>query len=209
MKSIFNTLRKLSGGRLSQSQVDAGNHIADKLGKEPLAQLLNVATATASTNTPIATPMQLSKQGLTLIAQFEGFRPKPYLDAVGVPTIGYGNTYYLDGRKVKMTDKPISRDEALQLKLDIINKDFAPVVNRLLEKEIKSGQITQNMFDALISLAYNIGIGNLSKSSVIRHLKAGNKQQAGDAFLMWNKAKGRVLNGLVRRRKREREVFLA
>lgn len=201
MKSIFNTLRKLSGGRLSQSQVDAGNHIADKLGKEPLAQLLNVATATAST-----TPMQLSKQGLTLIAQFEGFRPKPYLDAVGVPTIGYGNTYYLDGRKVKMTDKPISRDEALQLKLDIINKDFAPAVRKALADS--KVPITQNMFDACVSLAYNIGVSAFAKSSVVRYLNAGNKQKAGDAFLLWNKAKGKVLAGLDRRRRAERKIFL-
>lgn len=82
------------------------------------------------------------------------------------------------------------------------------ILSCLLEKEIKLGQITQNMFDALISLAYNIGIGNLSKSSVIRHLKAGNKQQAGDAFLMWNKARGKVLAGLDRRRKVERKIFL-
>ncbi|MDO4896309.1 MAG: lysozyme [Moraxella sp.] len=199
MKEFFNWYRKEMGGRLTQHQVDQANALIDKVGVDEAKKRL------AKTNWQ----MSLSDKGFNLIAQFEGFRSAPYLDAVKVPTIGYGNTYYLDGRKVKMTDKPISRDEAKKLKMAVINKDFAPVVNRLLETQIKAGQITQNMFDALISLAYNIGVGGLSKSSVIRHLKNGDKQKAGDAFLLWNKAGGKVLNGLTRRRKEERAVFLA
>lgn len=151
--------------------------------------------------------MSLSEKGFEMLAVFEGFRSKPYLDSVRVPTIGYGNTYYLDGTKVKMTDPPISKEDAKILKMAVINKDFAPAVNRLLETQIKAGQISQNMFDALISLGYNIGVEGLAGSSVIRYIKNGNKQKAGDAFLLWKNAGGRPI--LLTRRKKERSVFLA
>ncbi len=200
MKNIFNKLRSMSGGRLTQSQVDAANAIATVVGDKPLASLLGVAVATANDDV-----MQLSDVGFQLIAEFEGFRSAPYLDAVGIPTIGYGNTYYTDGRKVKMSDKPISRDEAKALKLAIINKDFAPAVRRVIQGV--PIPVTQGMFDAMVSLAYNIGTGAFAKSSVVRHLKQGNKEAAADAFLLWNKAGGRVLNGLTRRRQAERRVF--
>lgn len=151
--------------------------------------------------------MKLSDKGFEMLAVFEGFRSAPYRDSVGVPTIGYGNTYYLDGRKVTMSDKPISKDEAKKLKIAVINKDFAPAVNRLLENQIKAGKITQNMFDALISLVYNIGVGALAKSSVINHLKNDDKQKSADAFLLWKNAGGKPI--LLKRRQKEREVFLA
>ena len=200
MKEFFSWYRKQMGGKLTQSQVDDANALIDKMGIEQAKILL------AKTK-PNTAHMALSDKGFDMIATFEGFRPKPYLDAVGVPTIGYGNTYYLDGRKVKMTDKPISRDEAKRLKMAVINKDFAPAVRKALADS--KVPIAQNMFDACVSLAYNIGVSAFAKSSVVRYLNAGNKQKAGDAFLMWNKAGGMVLDGLARRRKREREVFLA
>lgn len=153
--------------------------------------------------------MQLSFKGLELIKSFEGFRSKPYLDTVGVPTIGYGNTYYANGRKVSLQDKPLSQQEASDLKQVIINQDFVPTINQLLKEEISQGLITQNMFDALVSLAYNIGLGNLKKSSVIRLLKQGNKQGSADAFLLWDKAGGKTLSGLTQRRKKERLLFLS
>lgn len=198
VKDIFNRLRAMSGGRLTQNQVDSANVIIDQVGLDKLAEMLGVVGQ-----------MQLSDDGFNLIAEFEGFRSAPYLDAVGVPTIGYGNTYYLDGRKVKMTDTPISKDEAKALKLAIINQDFSPAVNVMFADEIAQGQITQNMFDALISLAYNIGTSALAKSNIYRHIKAGDYQKAGQAFLLYNKAGGRVLNGLVRRREKEKQLFNA
>lgn len=148
---------------------------------------------------------QLSDKGLELIKQFEGFRSAPYKDAVGVWTIGYGNTYYPSGKKVTANDTPLSRQQAHDLKLTIINQDFAPKVRELID----GLPINQNQFDALVSLAYNIGVGALAKSSVIRHLKQGNIKASADAFLLYNKAGGRVLAGLDRRRKAERAWFLA
>ena len=195
MKEFFDWYRKEMGGLLTQKQVDEANALIEKVGIDEAKKQLGK---------PV---MRLSDKGFEMLAVFEGFRSAPYRDSVGVPTIGYGNTYYLDGRKVKMSDPPISRDEAKKLKMAVINRDFAPVVNRLLSEQIAKGQITQNMFDALISLAYNIGVGGLSKSSVIRHLKNGDKQKAGDAFLMWKNAGGKPI--LLKRRQKERAVFLA
>lgn len=151
--------------------------------------------------------LQLSANGMRLIKEFEGFRSSPYKDAVGVPTIGYGNTYYLDGRKVTLRDKPLTQQEAHDLKMAITNRDFAPAVRKALAGSKVA--ITQNMFDACVSLAYNIGVSAFAKSSVVRQLNAGNKQKAGDAFLMWDKAGGKTLLGLTRRRNAERKLFLA
>ena len=195
MKEFFDWYRKEMGGQLTQKQVDDANALIEKVGIDEAKKQLGK---------PV---MRLSDKGFEMLAEFEGFRSAPYRDSVGVPTIGYGNTYYLDGRKVKMSDPPISRDEAKKLKMAVINRDFAPVVNRLLADQIAKGQITQNMFDALISLAYNIGVGALSKSSVIRHLKNGDKQKAADAFLLWKNAGGKPI--LLKRRQKERAVFLA
>ena len=202
MKEFFDWFRQEMGGKLTQAQVNYANELLQKMDIEQAKTKL-----LAKYQSVPDWHMKLSDKGFEMLALFEGFRSAPYRDAVGVPTIGYGNTYYLDGRKVKMTDKPISRDEAKRLKMVVINKDFSPAVRKTLADS--KVPITQNMFDACVSLAYNIGVSAFAKSSVVRYLNAGNKQKAGDAFLLWNKAGGRVLDGLARRRKREREVFLA
>ena len=83
------------------------------------------------------------------------------------------------------------------------------MINELLKREIACGFITQNMYDAIISLAYNIGVNGFKRSSVLRLLKQGDKLAAADAFLLWNKAGGKVLKGLVNRQKKELEIFLS
>ena len=153
--------------------------------------------------------MKISDNGLRLIQEFESFEPKPYLDSAKVWTIGYGSTYYPNGTRVTGRDKPITREYAETIQRHVIATDFEPVINELLEKEIASGFITQNMYDAIISLTYNIGVNGFRKSSVLRLLKQGDKHNAGNAFLLWNKAGGKVLKGLVNRRKKERELFLS
>lgn len=154
----------------------------------------------------------LSDVGVNLIKSFESYVGEPYRDAVGVWTIGYGNTYYPNRQKVRSTDRAISEPEAAKLKQDIINMDFAPAVNLMFADEIADGFVNQAMFDAIVSLAYNIGTRGLAGSSVARHIKARNKQKAADAFLAWNKGRvrGRLteLRGLTRRRQAERKLFL-
>ena len=153
--------------------------------------------------------MKLSENGLKLIQEFENFVATPYLDSARVWTIGYGSTYYPNGKKVTGKDKPITRTYADTMQRHIITTDFEPVVNDLLKKEIASGFITQNMYDAILSLTYNIGVNGFKKSSVLRLLKQGDKLNASNAFLLWNMAGGKVLRGLVRRRERERKLFLS
>lgn len=124
-------------------------------------------------------------------------------------TIGYGCTYYLDGKKVKLTDKPLTKAQASELQLAVINRDFAPKIATLLDNQIKSHFVTQTMFDACVSLAYNIGMANFSGSSVVRYIKVNNKLKAADSFLLWKMAQGEVLQGLINRRVAERKVFLS
>ena len=202
---FFDWLRSMQDDKkLTQNEVDTANALLSNTDATTLKNWLMDINNWSDTS-----GMTLSKKGLDIIKQFEGFRSEPYRDSVGVWTIGYGNTYYPSGKKVSASDKHLTENEASKLKLDIINKDFSPSVNLLLKKEIEQGKITQNMFDALLSLIYNIGVGAFSSSSVIRHLKAGDKESAAKAFLMWDKAKGKTLKGLTIRRQKESDLFLS
>lgn len=195
--------------RLTQSMVDGANELLAYIEPKELQQSI----AKINNWQVNREGMQLSKKGSDFIKSYERFMSNPYRDAVGVWTIGFGNTYYEDRRKVSGSDKPISEVRASELKQNIINMDFAPAVNLLFADEIARGQINQNQFDALLSLAYNIGVGAISKSSVLRYIKAGNMTAAADSFLLWDKGtvngKKQRLAGLTRRRKDERKMFLS
>ena len=198
-----------SNGRLTQGMVDGANELLTFVTPEYLQEsLIKLNDWKGST-----VSMALSNNGSEFIKDYEKFISKPYRDAVGVWTIGYGNTYYPNRQSVKSTDAPLTEPQAAKLKQDIINMDFAPAVNLLFADEIAAGKITQNMFDALVSLAYNIGTRGLAGSSVYKYIKAGDYKRAADNFLSWNKGrvngKLEVLGGLVRRRNDERDLFLA
>ena len=207
-KDLFDWMREhQSNKRLTQAMVDGGKAMIASMG------ILEVKKALTKINGwDDVSGLKISETGITLIADFEKFVPTPYLDAVGVWTIGYGNTYYLNGRKVKSTDPTLTLAQATKLKMDIIDRDFAAAVNIMFADQITAGKIKQHQFDALVSLAYNIGTSALQGSSVARYVKAGKMTAAADAFLLWNKGKvnGRrvVLKGLVRRREAERKMFL-
>lgn len=157
--------------------------------------------------------MQLSEAGMAMLNEFEGFSSVPYLDSVKKPTIGYGTTYYPDRTPVRMTDKPITRAEAARIKQAVLNQDFSPAVNMMFADEIERGKLTQNMFDALISLVYNIGIMGLKSSSIYRNIKKGSYKAAANSFLLYNKGRinGRLeyIEGLAIRRAKEKALFLA
>lgn len=207
-KEFFDWLRShQDNNKLTQPMVDGAKAMIASMGIDDVKKsLIKINQWQDSSG------MKISADGVAMIADFEKYVGTPYLDAVGVWTIGYGNTYYPNGRKVKSSDAPITIEEAKKLKMDIINRDFAAAVNIMLEKEISKGKIKQHQFDALVSLAYNIGISALQGSSVLRNLKAGKVTAAADSFLLWNKGsvRGRrvVLKGLVRRREAERKMFL-
>jgi lysozyme len=142
--------------------------------------------------------------GLQLIKEFEGFRSQPYLDSVGVATIGYGATHYTDGSKVTMKDKPIDEATANKLLQDLLNIEFCPKVASLIKVNVND-----NQFSSMVCFAYNLGVNNLAQSTLLRCLNARNFNDAANEFLRWNKAGGIVLAGLTRRRQAEKALFLA
>jgi lysozyme len=141
--------------------------------------------------------MKTNDAGLALIRQFEGCRLKAYKCPAGVWTIGYGWTH-----GVKPTDQwtQAQAEEMLVKGLD--------QYENAVQSAIGAHVTTSNQFSALVSICYNIGAGNFVKSSMLRHHKAGDYQKAADAFLLWNKAGGKVLNGLTKRRQAERALYL-
>lgn len=147
--------------------------------------------------------MKISEKGLNLIKAFEGLRLKPYKDAVGIPTIGYGNTYYEDGRKVSLSDPAVTEERATEL-LKMVVKRYEDAINRYVQVPI-----TQNQFDALVSFAYNVGNENVRKSTLMKLLNRKQYTEAADQLLRWNKAGGKTLKGLTRRRQAERVLFLS
>lgn len=146
--------------------------------------------------------MQTSEKGIALIKQFEGCKLTAYQDSVGVWTIGYGWTQPVDGKPIRagMTIKQETAERLLKTGLVSYESD----VFRL----VKVG-LTQGQFDALVSFTYNLGARSLSTSTLLRKLNAGDYAGAADEFLRWNKAGGKVLNGLARRREAERALFLS
>ncbi|WP_392420145.1 lysozyme [Capnocytophaga canis] len=146
--------------------------------------------------------MKTSQQGIDLIKKWEGFRSAPYLDAAKVPTIGYGTTFYPNGKKVSMSDKPITEQEA-EAYLRAVIAQFEQVVNRLV-----SSKINQNQFDALVSFVYNVGAGNFQKSTLLKLVNENpNHPDIGNWFLKYNKASGRELKGLTNRRNDEASLY--
>ena len=146
--------------------------------------------------------MKLGSKGLELIKSFEGFYSKPYLDPIGIPTIGYGATYYLNKKKVTMKDKPLTEKEASDLLKEMMT-NYENDVKRLVKRELN-----QNQFDALVSFTYNLGSTNLGKSTLLKKVNANSCDKTiKDEFLKWNKAGGKVLNGLTRRRNAEAELY--
>lgn len=139
--------------------------------------------------------MEMSNAGLDLIKRFEGLRLTSYLCPAKVWTVGYGST----GPHVK-AGMTITEDEAEAL----LRKDVAR-----FERGVSAlvGDTTQGRFDALVSFAFNIGLGALQSSTLMKMHKAGNYDAAAAQFARWNKAGGRVLAGLSKRRAAEAELY--
>ncbi len=142
-----------------------------------------------------------SSEGLNLIKGFEGKRLTSYDDGVGIWTIGYGTIKYPNGVRVKKGDTCTERQAETYLKNDL--NRFEVAINKLVKVPL-----SQNQFDALASFTYNLGETNLANSTLLKKLNKGDYQGAADQFLVWNKAGGKVMKGLVRRREAERALFL-
>jgi len=145
--------------------------------------------------------MELSQKGKALIMQFEGCKLLAYQDSVGIWTIGFGNIYYENNVAVKKGDI-ITHNRAIEL-FNLIVKRFEVDVDSLV-----TSNVNQNQFDAMVSLAYNIGIGNFKSSSLLKMVnKSPNDTAIYLQFLRWNKAKGKVIEGLTRRRMAESNLY--
>lgn len=165
---------------------------------------------------------EVNQAGVNLIKSFEGIvdgDPRtvnldPYADPIGILTIGWGHALTFGERFLRnnkadrglakaLYPNGITRAEAEELlKHDI--REHTRELGTLVKVSV-----TDNQYAAMASLAFNIGVGNFKKSSVLRLLNQGNVKEAANRFLLWNKAGGKVLAGLVRRRKAERELFLS
>jgi lysozyme len=166
------------------------------------------------TPSPEPAPAVISQRGVDLIKHFEScLKPvtvkgvqmfAAYADPAHgwkVPTIGWGTITYEDGRKVAQGDliNQARADELLAWELGV----KAEAVRRLVNVPLNSDQ-----FAALVSFAYNVGPGNLGRSTLLKKLNAGDYAGAADEFPKWNRAAGKVLRGLTRRRNSERNLFL-
>ena len=140
--------------------------------------------------------MNTSRNGIELIKRFEGCRLETYICPAGVFTIGYGHT----GADVKSGLKITQEEAEILLKNDL--KAFEKEVQRIIKKEL-----TQNQFDALVSFAYNLGLESLRKSTLAKLINQGKIKEAANQFERWVYANGVKLNGLIRRRKAEKELF--
>ena len=143
--------------------------------------------------------LHISPAGRAMIERFEGLRLTAYQDIVGVWTIGYGHT----GPEVR-PGLTITKEQADQWLTDRLENEFGAAVNRL----VGDAPTTQGQFDAMVSLTYNIGVGGFSKSSVLHQHLAGDYDEAADAFMLWNKAGGQVVDALDARRQEEGQVYM-
>jgi GH24 family phage-related lysozyme (muramidase) len=146
--------------------------------------------------------MKTGERGLKLIKEFEGCKLKAYQCPAGVWTIGIGSTHYGDGTPVTKNRTLPNEGAAMALLAATIGQ-YEKAVNAT------GVELTQNEYDALVCLCYNIGAGNFFKSTLVKMLKAGDdKAEIAKQFLRWDKAGGKPLAGLTRRRNAEAELFL-
>jgi len=168
--------------------------------------------------------VKLSKAGADLMHRFEGFRTKPYLCPAHIWTIGYGHVLYQEQIRLPVArtpEKPAAmirkemplkpEDNRVWTKQEIealFAKDVATFERGVL-RLVPGSAGRQGAFDALVSFAYNAGLGNLQRSQIRMRANRGEWEAAAEAFMTWVKGGGKVLPGLVKRREAERVLFLA
>lgn len=144
-----------------------------------------------------------NNRAVELVRRWEGCKLRPYLDVAGIPTIAYGAIYRLDGSRVAITDPAISQEEANALLARDVGRASSGVL-RLVPAIRLSGAQTA----ALTDFCYNLGTGTFQHSTLRQMILAGEMKLAADQFGLYVHAGGRVIDGLVRRRAAEREVWL-
>ena len=168
--------------------------------------------------------MKLSKAGADLMHRYEGFRSRPYLCPAHIWTIGYGHVLYqeqirlpmvrVDGKDIPMIRKemPLKPEDNRVWTKEEIEELFADDVatfERGVLRLVPGCAGRQGAFDALVSISFNFGLGNLQRSTIRMKANRGDWDGAAEAFMMWTKGGGQVLPGLVKRRKAEIALFLS
>lgn len=148
--------------------------------------------------------MRTSDKGIALIKAHEGLRLEAYPDpgyGWARATIGYGHTS-------QAGDPPVTRGMKITEvgATEILKSDLRTFERYVIDAV--TVPLNQNQFDALVSFTFNLGPGNLRKSTLLRKLNARDYAEAAEQFLVWNKSNGKVLNGLTKRRHAERSLFL-
>ena len=146
--------------------------------------------------------MRINEAGLDIIKYYEGWSSRPYKCPAGIATIGYGSTWDINGEKVNMNHKKVTKEQGEALLLRELRH-----VDHAIRKLVKA-ELTENMYSSLASIIYNIGSGNFQRSTLRMKLNRGWYEAAADEFPKWRRAGGRILPGLVRRRKAEMGLFL-
>ena len=147
--------------------------------------------------------MTASDRAKSLVKKFEGLVTKAYLCPAGVITIGYGHTATLDGRKLTINDSVTQAQADALLDSDLSNFS-ASLLHALDASEIV---VNQNQFDALVSFAFNVGVHALVTSTLWKKMEQGDMEGAAKQFDRWVYAGGTKLQGLITRRKAERDLF--
>ena len=168
--------------------------------------------------------MKLSKAGADLMHRFEGCRNKPYLCPAHIWTIGYGHVLYQEQIKLPMVrveskdipmirkEMPLKPEDSRVWSKEEIEKLFADDVasfERGVLRLVPGVVGRQGAFDALVSISFNFGLGNLQRSTIRMKANRGDWEGAAEAFLAWTKGGGKVLPGLVKRREAEIALFLS
>lgn len=150
----------------------------------------------------------MNKRGLNIIISSEGLYLSPYICPKGIPSIGFGTIVYPNGTKVKMTDKAITKEQAYEFLLFDLNKTEKQILSYIKQ------ELSENQISALVSFTYNVGIGNLIKSTLLKKINLNpNDESIKDEFMRWIKitknGKKIVLNGLVIRRMKESKLYFS
>ena len=166
--------------------------------------------------------MKLSKAGADLMHQYEGCRNKPYLCPAHIWTIGYGHVLYQEQIRLPVVrvegytgmirkEYPLKQEDSRVWTKQEIEELFATDVGnfeRGVLRLVPTVVGKQGAFDALVSISFNFGLGNLQRSTIRMKANRGDWEGAADAFRVWTKGGGKVLPGLVKRREAERALFL-
>jgi len=193
----YSWLRAISGGKLSQDQVNAGDKVIAMHGLPVFADIIGFKL-----NALVSGLRDISEKGFSIIREAESLELIAYLDTGGVWTIGYGTIKYPNGVRVKKGDVCTRGQAEIWLKNDCL------WVDACLDKHVKVA-VSQNQFDALASFIYNIGESAFIKSTMLTLINNSNFSSAASQFDRWIYDNGKEIKGLVDRRTKEKALFLS